>query len=282
MPCRGLQCIHLFAAAILFTTSSVALDASAQTAAIPSAPAGGIDPAKLPEILGIHLGMTSDIVIPKMKALYPGSQITIQNFQYMNTPAPKWTGYVTTGSGQTKCGTAVKPLCNAYEQLNATFSGPPNKSVLVGLEWIVSYGVGGQPTVDSVKAGLFQKYGANPAFSNGGNYIWVTNEEGGPLTLAVPAKNLMLLGCGNTLLAPIVSIRTYTPSGQPLTALDMKQWMTMRCNSLGVYAKATIGINASTPLAISLNVRITDTAEDMRDALAGEKYIESVHAATAK
>ncbi len=279
MPCRGLRFIHLFAVAILFTTCCVALNGAAQTAAIPSAPAGGIDPAKLPEILGIHLGMTSDVVIPKMKALYPGSQITIQNFQYMNTPAPKWTGYVTSGSGQTKCGTAVKPLCNAYEQLNATFSGPPSKSVLVGLEWIVSYGSGGQPTADSVKAGLFQKYGANPALSNAGNYIWVANEEGGPLTLAVPAKNLMLLGCGNTLLAPIASIRTYTPSGQPLTALDMKQWMTVRCNSLGVYVKATIGVNASTPLAISLNVRITDTAEDMRDGLAGEKYIESVHAA---
>src|ERR1700722_12965357 len=128
MPYRVLRSIPLLSVAIFLTTIGVALEVTAQSAQIPPAPAGGIDAAKLPDILGIHLGMTSDVVIPKMKALYPGLTFTIQNFQYMNTPAPQWTGYVTVTSGQTRCGTAVKPVCNAYEQLNATFSGPPNKS----------------------------------------------------------------------------------------------------------------------------------------------------------
>ena len=81
-----------------------------------------------------------------------------------------------------------------------------------------------------------------------------------------------ILSCGATILAPKAGIQTYTPSPQPLDAQTLKQWMTMRCNDLGVYVVATFS-------GSSMSVVMTDTAEDMRDALAGEQYIEKINAA---
>ena len=53
---------------------------------------------------------------------------------------------------------------------------------------------------------------------------------------------------------------------------NLKQWLTLHCNSYGVYVKATF-------FGSSLNVVIDDTAEDMRDVVAGQQYIEQSNAA---
>ena len=278
------QIMRLLAVVILAAASLAGSHAAAQaptfqslSAQIPAAPAGGIDSAKMPDILGIHLGMTQDVAVPMIKALYPGPGLaqpgaTIVTAQYSSTPAPKWIGYVTAIPANS-C--ASPGSCYSNEQMNATFSGPPNKGVLVGLEHIMSFQTGKNPTVDSIKAALFQKYGANPIVIGSSIYYWISNEQGGPLTPAPPVKSQ---DCGAVLLAPRQSILAYT-SFPPLKPGDLVPWLNMRCHSLGVYVKAVISAQTGSPLALTLDVRITDTAEDMRDALAGEAYIEQTNAA---
>ena len=66
---------------------------------IPPAPAGGINPDKLPDIQGIHLGMTPDVALLKIKALYSsagGVQGLINPVpaMYSDAPDPRWLGYV--------------------------------------------------------------------------------------------------------------------------------------------------------------------------------------------
>ncbi len=277
--------VAILVAASLFSVAAAAQPtpvANQVTASnqIPPAPAGGINPDTLPDIQGIHIGMTPDVALTKIKALYGSSggvkgTINPGAAMYSDAPAPRWVGYVAASIDP------CRPLnSSCADNLTATFSGPPNKGVLVGLERDLNFSMGKYPTVESIKTALMQKYGPNPILANTPNtYYWVTNETGGPLTPAPPVKTL---DCGATLLAPKAYIRAYTANLLPLKQLELTQWLKLRCNSLGVYVKATIAAQTGSPFALTLDVRITDTAEDMRDALAGEMYIEQVNAAAQK
>lgn len=282
--------IHLPGTAILVAASLFNAAAAAQPTPvtnqvttsnqIPPAPAGGINPDKMPDIQGIHLGMTPDVALPKIKALYSSAggvqgRINPVPAMYSDAPDPRWLGYV--AASINPC-TPHNSSCE--DVLTVTFSGPPNKGVVVGMERDLNFSMGNYPTVDSIKSALMQKYGPNPIVASTPNtYYWVTNEEGGPL---VPAPPVKVLDCGAALLAPTKYIRAYTANLLPLKPLELTQWLTLRCHSLGVYVKATISAQTGSPFALGLAVRITDTAEDMRDALAGEQHIEQVNAAAQK
>jgi hypothetical protein len=238
---------------------------AAASALIPPAPAGGLDPSKLPDIEGIHLGATPAVAIPQIKALEPGPNVVqIATAQYVSTPDPKWNAYVYTNA--------------TFDKIMATFSAPPNKQALVSLERDTVFQVGQQPTLDTIKTALFQKYGANPVQVSTGTtlpaiWVWTFNEQGGPMVPAPPATFArQILSCGATIIAPKANIQAHTPAALPLDAQTMKQWMTMRCNTLGIYVVATF-------YGSSMSVVMNDTAEDMRDALAGQQYIEKVNAA---
>jgi hypothetical protein len=232
----------------------------------------------MPDILNIHLGETPDSVLAKIKALYTvGGKLIIQPVpaQYTDAPDPRWLSYIL-ASGNT-CGfgaTGTTLSCN--DEIRATFSGPPNKGVLVGLERALTFAFAKQPTLESVQTALLKKYGANPIVvgTNPMYYYWSTNETGGPMTLAPPVK---AQDCGAPLMSPTHNIRAYTANLLPMTEQDLTQWMNLRCHALGVYVRATL--QSGSGMATVLDVRITDTAEDMRDALAGEKHIEEVNAA---
>ena len=247
---------------------------------IPPAPAGGINPDKLPDIQGIHLGMTPDVALLKIKALSSsagGVQGLINPVpaMYSDAPDPRWLGYVAASIDPCK-----PHYSSCADNLTITFSGPPNKGVLVGMERDLYFAMDKAPTIESLKTALMQKYGRNPIVTSIPNtYYWVTNEEGGPL---VPVPPVKVQDCGATLQAPKSYIRAYTANLLPLKPLELTQWMSMRCHSLGVYVKATISAQTGSPVALSLAVRITDTAEDRRDALAGEQHIEQVNAAAQK
>jgi hypothetical protein len=257
-----------FAALVLGLTFGSVVSAQTQAAAsasIPPAPAGGLDTSRLPDIEGIHLGATPAVAIPQIKALSSGlHSFQVNTARYTTTPDPMWNAYVTASGGT--------------DQLMATFSAPPNKQVLVSLERDTTFPPGQQPTIETMKTALFQKYGANPVQVSTGTtlpaiWVWTFNEQGGPMVPAPPATFVrQILSCGATILAPKANIQAYTPAAMPMNPQTMKQWMTMRCNSLGVYVVATFS-------GSSMSVVMNDTAEDMRDALAGQQYIEKTNAA---
>ena len=272
-----------FIAVVLIFAGIAVTHAHAQTplkANIPAAPAGGLDPSKLPDIQGIHLGMTADQVMPLIKKLYPSPHPpTIVNVSYLGAPAIKWTAYIATDTASDCPGGAIGPGCLTKETIAATFSGAPNKSVLVKLVRSITFNYKQPPTVASLDAALKAKYGAQPVMRSPYIYYWASNEQGGPL---VPAPPLKTLDCTGDTLAPAMNIKSYTNSPQPLEQLQLTQWMTVRCNNLGVYVRAWINGGPSSPFAASLDVQMTDTAEDMRDALAGEAFIEKGNAEVQK
>jgi len=242
-----------------------ALAQAAENAQIPAAPAGGLDPSKLPDIEGIHLGATPDVAIPQIKALSSGPHsFQVNTARYTTTPDPMWDAYVTASAGT--------------DQLMATFSAPPNKQALVSLARDTTFPPGQQPTLDTMRTALFKKYGANPVQVSTGTtlpamWVWTFNEQGGPMVPAPPATfPRQILSCGATIIAPKANIQAYTAAALPMNPQTMKQWMTMRCNSLGVYVVGTFS-------GSSMSVVMNDTAEDMRDALAGQQYIEKINAA---
>ena len=260
--------VVLLSALILVFVNLAIPPALAQTALgaqIPAAPAGGLDPSKLPDIEGIHLGATPDVAIPQIKALSSGPHsFQVNTARYTSTPDPMWNAYVTASGG--------------IDQITATFSAPPNRQVLVSITRSSDFPPGQQPTLDTIKTALFQKYGANPVQVSTGTtlpamWVWTFNEQGGPMVPAPPSKfPRQILSCGATIIAPKANIQAYTPAALPLDAQTMKQWMTMRCNSLGVYVVATF-------YGSSMSVVMNDTAEDMRDAISGQQYIEKTNAA---
>jgi hypothetical protein len=142
-----------------------------------------------------------------------------------------WNAYVTASGG--------------IDEITATFSAPPNKQALISLTRSTTFQAGQLPTLDTIKTALFQKYGANPVQVSTGTtlpamWVWTFNEQGGPMVPAPPATfPRQMLSCGATIIAPKANIQAYTPTALPLDAQTMKQWMTMRCNTLGVYVVAT-------------------------------------------
>ncbi len=139
-------------AAVSFAGVRATAQAAASTApvgtGIPAAPAGGIDPSKLPDIQGIHLGMTAQEMLPKLQALYPGkggpSQFGVNAapVQYIKAPNPRWTGDLYGTSGTTS------------DKFTATFTGPPNKQVAVYLMRTLGFQSGKYPLPDTLIASL--------------------------------------------------------------------------------------------------------------------------------
>lgn len=227
------------------------------SASIPEAPVGGLDASKLPDVQGIHLGMTPDQAIPKFKALANASGLQVTGGRYDTVSSAQWPVYVTafSGTGDTYTG---------------TFSSPPNKQALVQLERQTVFAPGKQPTAETIKAALFQKYGPNATEVGANIWVWTFNETGGPMASPPPARQL--LNSCDPILSPKSNIKAYIGSPVAMDQQDLKQWMTMHCNTYGVYVKATF-------LGSSLSIVMDDTAEDMRDALAGQHFIDQSNAA---
>jgi hypothetical protein len=230
------------------------------SASIPETPAGGLDPSKLPDVEGIHLGMTPDQAMPKFKALATARALEVANGRYDTVSNAQWPVYVVayTATGNTNT-----------ESLAGTFSSPPNKQALVKLERQTTFGVGKQPTAETVKAALFEKYGPNATQVGPNMWVWTFNETGGPMTSPPPARQLS--NSCDPLLAPRSNIKAYIGSPVAMDQQDLKQWMNMHCNTYGVFVKASFG-------GSSLQIVMDDTAEDMRDALAGQHFIDQSNA----
>jgi len=268
-----------FAVAVIFLATTLAgqraaAQAPAAAPAVPAAPAGGIDPTKLPDIQGIHLGMTLQELLPKLKALYPGpgTSTTVpgvysMNVQYLKAPDKPWVGNIRAVINP--CETAYYNSCG--DVFYVTFSGPPSKQVAVYLQRALSFQFGKFPTPDSIIAALKQKYGPNPVMFSATTLGWAFDEQGQPL--AAPPKKGQPFCPNSNLLAPSHSVERYLPGGLPLAQSDITLWMRQKCG-LGVYVGANLSTSGTG--VTDLTVTITENGEDLRDAIVGQKYLDSV------
>jgi hypothetical protein len=245
------------------------------------APPGGLDPSKLPDLLGIHIGEPTDQAVAEIQKLYPvirndhGTLLWgLPSVPYNKYPFANAPPYVSTVA-------VVKPntagcfpaTCQARDRIDAIFSGPPEKRV-VQLKRDLTFDVGKTPTSDTLKNALIQKYGPNFVETSGLTLTWQFDETGKPMPPL--ARSVALTGCQG-----IVSNGGGVPGGLPSylgvpitqkePQQDLDRIVKVRC---GMQIQVVAWING-TPggTANSLLVTVSEIAADMRAAFAAENYL---------
>jgi hypothetical protein len=251
-------------------------------AQVPAAPVGGIDPSKLPDIEGIHLGMSFEDAYAKIQALFPSgphTQVAVYYAKFLHAPDKPWVGTIT--ATYTPCGNNA---CN--DEVTVRFNAPPNKQVVVMVERFTGFEQGKQPTADSMKATLRQDYGTElPENLVPSGMGWVFDEEGRPLSAATP--KLQPKGCAGNIKAPQATGPSesnptplyYILPSMPLTSNAIDQLMVDPCRYyVNVYANLGLYGPGNTLVSI-VDIKISENAEDTRDAIAGQEYLDSIAAA---
>jgi hypothetical protein len=243
---------------------------------IPAAPAGGIDPSRLPDVLGIHIAEPADQVIAAVRKLYPPARptdfvISTQAYAYTNDP-PYASSLATSKSNLDGC---TPTDCQARDTFNALFSGPPDQRA-VELVRTLSWAAGKQPTMATLRTALIQKYGQTFDESNGGGLMmtWLLDEEGEPMAplsraAAINCGGLLAFGGGTASRLPDYLYRG--PPPQVVTQQDLDRFTKPACGRKIWVQAQMFGQTGGT--ANSMQVTLREYAADLRDAFAAENAI---------
>ena len=242
------------------------------------APAGGLDPSKLPDILGIHIGEPTNQVLDKVKKLYPlvrnnsgtiiSGNLTAATPHYAYGNAPPYTASLV---DEKLSGYACSPSeCLLGDRMEAVFSGPPDTRV-VHLKRFVTWTVDKAPTADAVKGALTKKYGQNFLASPGMTLTWLFDEEGNSMTAFPQAFN----GCSG----PVANqagpnpglFNSYLGVTPNVTQGDLDRIVKARCG-IKIWVQAQIFGQAGGSVN-ELDLTINEIAFDLRDAFAAENAI---------
>lgn len=165
-------------------------------------PAGPLDPAKLPDVVGIHMGMLRPEVPGILLKLHPGNPI------YPEGPD--------TVAGLSF--SAILPGKSAGDNIHVEFTLPPDKQRVYFIERYIHYA---QPmTYDNFLAAERQKYGQE-IFTDisGDTKYWLFDEQGRPIPPDKNAQQQSPYGCdadqasGKMLF--LNQVRSYTHGGLP-------------------------------------------------------------------
>jgi hypothetical protein len=249
---------------------------------VPVAPAGGIDAAKMPDVVGIHLGMAPQDVIAKMKVLFPsnpklGLGLTPGYAKFGHAPGGPW--LQTLNGKSDACGNN-----ECADLIGVVFNGPPNKQGVTGIDRAISFPDGKRPTPDTIKASLLQKYGPNPFVVTPVTMGWAYDERGQAIA---PPNGKALVQCAGTVTSGAVGGATpasaapeYGLTGtNPLKPADVADLMRNPCR-VGVYV--LVSLNAAGQMVNSMNIKISENSEATRDVIAQQQYLDSVAAGQQK
>jgi hypothetical protein len=271
--------VKLFAVVFIAATIPGSATIAQAPIQVPVAPAGGIDSSKMPDVAGIHLGMAPQAVFAIMKPLFPdnhprGLGLSLGYAKFGHAPDTPWL--------QTLVGDADACGNNECADIvSVVFNGPPNKQGAIGLERSVNFQEGKRPTPDTLKAALLQKYGPNPFVVNNPAIMgWAYDEQGQPI---VPPNGKALVQCAGTLTSgagggpsPTNAALEYGLTGtRPMTQADVTDLMRNPCR-VGVYV--LVSMNVSAQVVNGFSIKISENSEATRDAIAQQKYLDSVAA----
>jgi hypothetical protein len=245
------------------------------------APPGGLDPSKLPDLLGIHIGEPTDQAVAEIQKLYPvirndhGNVLWgLPSVPYNKYPFPNAPPYVASVAVAKPNTAGCSPTtCQAQDRIDAVFSGPPEKRV-VQLKRNLTWDMGKAPTSETLKSALIQKYGPNFLENSALTLVWLFDETGKPMPPL--AKSVAFNGCqsivsnGGGVSGGLPSyLGVAVPQKEPQQDLD--RIVKVRC---GMQIQVLAWING-TPggTASSLLVTVSEIAGDMRAAFAAENYI---------
>ena len=241
------------------------------------APAGGIDTSKLPDVVGIHIGESTSQVVAQAAKLYPPSsnvsKMVLSEQAYAYTNDPPYTASLAVAKRNLD---GCSPTdCQAQDTLNALFSGPPDQRVVElvrGLTW----GAGKQPTIDTLRTALIQKYGETFSENPGGGLmmVWLFDEGGQPMPsqsklAAMNCGGLLAFGGGTSAKLPDYLYRAPLP--QVVTQQDLDRFARMSCGRQIFVQAQVFGQTGGT--ANSMTITIREYAADLRDAFAAENLM---------
>jgi hypothetical protein len=245
------------------------------------APPGGLDPSKLPDLLGIHIGEPTDQAVAEIQKLYPvirndhGTLLwglpSVPSHTYPVPNAPPYVSSVAVAKPNTAG--CAPTTCQAQDRIDAVFSGPPEKRV-VQLKRDLTWDGVKAPTSDTLKSALIQKYGPNFVENSALTLVWLFDETGKPMPPL--AKSVAFNGC-QSIISNGAGVGGGLPSylgvavPQKEPQQDLDRIVKVRC---GMQIQVVAWING-TPggTANSLLVTVSEIAGDLRAAFAAENYL---------
>ncbi len=245
---------------------------TSQTAIATAFASGRADAAKLPDVLGIHLGMPAAQAVALVRSNYAGADNRLVAYyaKFQDTNDPAWMTNIQ----------ADKPGPGGLgDEIRVWFNSPPNPQVVVRITRVVNMT---QPTtMANLVSSVRQKYGQEaPVNVVKRPMSWVLDEQGRP---AAPngylTTNFNSYGSGTPGTqnppAPVTALTV----GEPITPLRMTQLLSMTPYPVVVWVG---GIDSApehaNQLAQGFTLEMIESAEDLRDYVATSKY---VHAAAA-
>jgi hypothetical protein len=280
MSHSAIRTTGLFLASILITAVFVDPHGALTQAQAPPAPAAGIDPSKLPDVVGIHLGMPVEQTLVVMKSLFPASTYlqTVTAGKYMQTSDKPWLTSMTEmlRSGCTGCNEAII----------VRFSIPPNPQHVVAIQRSLVFGPGKEPTMDATIAGLRQKYGSESFKSVPDpvqNITWLYDEQGQHLPASTPNFSP---GCAGVVAEPPaggISLDNPSPldfvlATNPISPSVIATIMRHPCRS-NVYVRVQLGpTGPGNSLVHIIDIQMSENALDTRDVIAAQQYLDGVAA----
>jgi len=244
---------------------------------IPVAPAAGLDPSKLPDVQGIHLGMSPQDAMARLKVLFPGKPETGYGThpsyaRYQQVPGSSWVSFAEAKNDP------CQPKARCEEEMYLIFNLPPEKQGVISIQRSVLFEQGKQPTPETIKAALLKKYGPNPIMVNPNILGWAFDETGAPV---VP-KTKSLVQCAGNLregmaggLSPSAATPVGSISNSPVSPNDLIDFMRDPCR-VGVYVLATITVAGQ--VVTQLDVKVSENSADSRAVIASQKYLDNLAA----
>ena len=246
---------------LFFVTAGLAnlpaLGQGSLPAGVPAPPPGGINPAKLPDSNGVHLGMSVDQALAVVKGLYPGDLTTVTTEKLAD--GTMWTRTIMGGS---------KESCSTYcESISVSFSPPPNPVQVIGIGRGIIYGSSTPPTVDAAVASLRQKYGKE-VMSDVGVMAWAYDEQGQPINPQGPS-NWRPADCAS---AGDLGVPGPTPLAQVLPNL-----LRDLCHR-GVFVSARVlpaPAIQGVPVVSQIYINLGEKSLEFRDGVIAQQYWEA-------
>ena len=246
---------------LLFVTagfaSQPALGQNVLPAGVPAPPPGGINPAKLPDTNGVHLGMSVDQAKAAIKGLYPGDSTTASTEKLAD--GTMWIRNIAADNKQN---------CSAScDSIVVSFSPPPNPVQVIGITRAISYGSSTPPTVDAVVASLRQKYGKE-VMSDVGILAWAYDEQGQPINPKGPS-NWRPADCAS---AGNLEVPGPTPLAQILPKLTRD--LCLRGVFVSVQVPPGRAIQG-VPVAQQIFIHLGERSLEFRDGVVAQQYWEA-------
>jgi hypothetical protein len=235
-------------------------------------PAEGVDPAHLPDVEGIHLGMTPKDAIAVLNEIYNPSAkgaSTVLYAKYPNSSIPAWPSIAK--------GVLPGPDGQTTDEITITFSMPPLPQTVVGIQRTVTFGAN-TPTVSKLGSSLLQKYGPvagkKALFATGG-FGWVFDEQGRPVTgnSGMLVQNYMPAGGSPDIRSPAV----ISPTFASLTPIDASEELRVERESpYPVTVVASLDSNHPDSLINYLSVSMSENGQGARSYLAAQRYLQGI------